>query len=578
MPAIVPWLLAVVVALPPLLGLYDLLARWAVDVPAWEEWRLAGWILDLLDGRYGIADLWEQHNEHRPLVSRAILLALALASGWNVYWELAANVVVQGVAYLVFAAVGFSGVARPARLAMLPAIAASAWLLFSPVQWENWMWGWQLAIFAMVCACAFVALGVARWRGGWGGLAATWLAAIAGALSFATGLALVVLLPIAIAVHPAAGDRRRPAALLSVLVAAAFVAAYVTGLHLHPPTSHRPPPIDPRAEWYLVGYYVLVYLGAPLGVSVEPAWRWGLAGLVLLIVGWCALPRGERRSAVVVAWALVALVAVGAGLLTATGRGGYGIQSALISRYTSIGTLLWIAVVFLWNHVLALRLRAPLVPRTAVALSALAALVLGVGLASYRDVARAGRERLVAHHLTLVERRECALGLARAPASCTELLFRYEDVVRAALPAGARGYGLVRAVAAPPIAQWQRTAAPREPGGLEVVDPAAPGFVRVRGWAWNPFRRAPAREILLTVDGVVVQRVPVGLPRYDVWMQRQHLPLEVGFETRLARFRFPPGEHVVTVWLPHHGDTRVVRLPGEGRFTTEADVPAGAVR
>ncbi len=563
--------LVVAVGAPPIAALGALLARWSVDVPAWEEWLVGPMLTDLLDGRLAIADLWRPHNEHRPLVSRVGLLAIARVSGWNVYWQLAANVVVQIVSYLVFALVAVGAARDRARLAMLPSIAACGWLLFSPVQWENWMWGWQLAIFAMVCACALLALGLARWRGGWLGFAGMWLAAVAGALSFATGLALVVLLPLAIAVHPAAGPRRRRALMASTAVAIALVVlvAYGAGLELTSP--RRPPPVNPLDDWFLVGFYLLVNLGAPLGLPhLEPSMRWGVAGLVLLAAGWLALPRAERRSGVVVAWMLIAMVAIASGLMTATGRGGYGIFGALISRYTSIALLLWVALVFLWNHVLQLRLRTAVASRTTVALAALAAGVCGVGLVSYREAARDGTAHLVAHHLTLVERRECALGLARAPASCVELLFRATDVVRAALPLGARGYGLAREVATPPITDWRAAPAPREPGRLDVVDAqAADGFVRVLGWAWNPFRRESAAEVLLAVDGRVVQRVPVGQPRPDVQVQRPHVPLDVGFETRLARFRFPPGEHEVTAWLEHHGGTRVVRLPGEGRFVAD---------
>lgn len=565
-------LLVVAVGLPPFVALAVLLLRWGVDVPGWEEWRVGSLLLALLDGRLAPADLWATHNEHRPVVSRVLLLALARASGWDVGWALAANVVVQGVTYLLLAAVALGAVRGRARLAMLPAIAASAWLLCSPVQWENWMWGWQLAVFALLCACASTALAVARWRGGWLGFGAMWLAAVAAALSFASGLALVVALPLAIALHPAAGSPRRRAlrTLLSVAIAVGFVAVYATGLEITSP--RRPPPVDPHAEWFLVGYYLLVYLGAPLGADVVSATRWGAAGLGLLAAGWLALPRGERRSGGALACLLLAGVAIGSALLTATARGGYGIFGALISRYTSIATLLWIAVLFLWSHALQLRLRAPRLAPTSVALAVVALVVLGLGAVSQRAAARIGTARLVEHHLALVECRECALGLSRAPASCTARLFRMPEIVRDAVPLGARGYGLVRDVPAPPIGRWRATAAPRAPGRLEVVDDAAaPGFVRIRGWAWHPFRREAVSEVLIAVDGRVVQRVPVGLPRPDVRATKRRLPLDVGFETRLARFRFPPGEHTVTAWLPYHGGTRVVRLPGDGRFVTEAD-------
>lgn len=80
--------LALTIAPPVIQFLY--IRCFSVDVPWWDEWAF----VDLLQswsrqdmGRV-IALLWAQHNEHRPLFPRLIMLVLAQLTGWNIRTEM----------------------------------------------------------------------------------------------------------------------------------------------------------------------------------------------------------------------------------------------------------------------------------------------------------------------------------------------------------------------------------------------------------------------------------------------------------------------------------------------------------
>src|SRR4030095_7978330 len=97
--------------------------------------------------------LWAQHNEHRPLFPITVLLGLARLTRWNTKWEIVLTVAVGAAifamhcTYLRSAWRTHGGV--PVWLAPVFSV-----LLFSPLQWENWLWGWQITV--LLCALAMV--------------------------------------------------------------------------------------------------------------------------------------------------------------------------------------------------------------------------------------------------------------------------------------------------------------------------------------------------------------------------------------------------------------------------------------
>jgi hypothetical protein len=132
-------------------------ARYGVDVPVWDQWQFAGLVADAAEGRVDAGAFLAQHNEHRLVVPRLAMLALATASGWDVRWELAANLVVAGLTLLLLVVLLRDTVGRRMPVAVPVLVLVASCITFSPSQWENWMWGWQLQIYL----AAFVAVTIA---------------------------------------------------------------------------------------------------------------------------------------------------------------------------------------------------------------------------------------------------------------------------------------------------------------------------------------------------------------------------------------------------------------------------------
>src|SRR5208282_4675420 len=77
-------------ALLPLAFLIWMVSRYAVSVPFGDQWELVPLLEKTYHETLTFHDLWAQHNEHRILFPKIIMLGLAHLTGWNIYYELVA--------------------------------------------------------------------------------------------------------------------------------------------------------------------------------------------------------------------------------------------------------------------------------------------------------------------------------------------------------------------------------------------------------------------------------------------------------------------------------------------------------
>ncbi|MEG5039559.1 MULTISPECIES: hypothetical protein [unclassified Microcoleus] len=131
----------------PLLLLIGFVANFSVNVPVDDEWRLASLFEKIAAGNVTFNDFWALHSNHRILFPKIIIAVLAFACRWNINYQLCLSI---GLAAITFIAMY--------KLSSMPVknIADDLWhlaniltciLLFSLVQHENWLWGFQLAWF-----------------------------------------------------------------------------------------------------------------------------------------------------------------------------------------------------------------------------------------------------------------------------------------------------------------------------------------------------------------------------------------------------------------------------------------------
>ncbi|MBI1874845.1 MAG: hypothetical protein HYS05_13305 [Acidobacteria bacterium] len=328
---------ALLILAPLVLALFSI-GRYAVNVPALDEWHLAEDLHAIYEGHEGPSDLWRQHNEHRMLFPRVALLTLAWMSGWNTVVEMYVSV---GLLICILAV--WWRLYRAVRRAGLWTFVPIAWLILSPGQWENVLTGWQLQFCLGVAAMvwAMFLLG----RGTMAGFGAAALCAIVASYSFNNGLVAWPAGLIALGLMRAPQGRVVRWAIFGVLATAIYYVGYV-------PAPNHPSPLEAFAHPFETLSFVLMNLGAPLaGGSLTLAAAVGVFVLALLVASLVRVwpHRGALLPLSGTTASLCGLLSVslGSSLAIAIGRVGFHQPTwAISSRYVTI-TALGIAALYL---------------------------------------------------------------------------------------------------------------------------------------------------------------------------------------------------------------------------------------
>ena len=493
-----------VALLPPLCTSWHVL-RNAVNVPFWDHWALASLMVTQAQERLDWSELAAPHNGHRILLPRLAFLGLSALSSWDVRWEQAASLAFAAASLALLALL----VRRTVRVHEGPLVLAASVLTFSLIAWENWSWGFQLQVamvgfFAVLTAwLASVARGRAR------DVLAMLLAASGGAFSFAAGLVLYPLVLGAVLLVPAALPSRRRAlqALLVAVVMVAVGGAYVSG---------SPPATISDAAGLQLGRYALAFLGGTMG-SVGVAWGQLLGLLVVAAWAACSLLLWKRAPALrgrALPWIMLGGFALGSALLTALARSGMGLEQALVPRYVTLSTPLWIATLALGALLLGASSASP-GRRSCLAVWAITLVAIGAQIArgSVQGVrcleAHASNLRYAAALLTLP---------AGPPPGSLEFLL--DDArVRERLPA-LRAQGLsvyARPRPLPALEDFERVTPAPSAGALEVVavHPEHGPCVKLAGWAVDPDTGRAPEHVLIAVHGAVLAQVAPERPEGD---------------------------------------------------------------
>ena len=123
----------------PLIFLVWLLHRYAVDVPAWDDWEMAPMIARAHTGQPFLRDLFQQQQEARTVVPKLLVVFLAAFGHWHLTYEMALSV--------IFSSATIVGIYLLLRQSMLgPRVTAIGLLLvallaFAPTYYEVWLTG-----------------------------------------------------------------------------------------------------------------------------------------------------------------------------------------------------------------------------------------------------------------------------------------------------------------------------------------------------------------------------------------------------------------------------------------------------
>lgn len=370
-PARLKQVLLILAAFSPALVMAWHVSQNAVNTPVWDDWERGPLIEKFREGSLTFRDLYAPHIDHRIFFPRLIILACNELSGGDMRWEIAA-------AYLMVVAAAW-GVWRLARSTVFEGrtlwgvVFVTNLILFSPIPWDNWLWGVQIA-FMMPMAFTVWALVVCRqrWRW-WVRLLVAAVLAVIGTHSFGHGFAVwPAVFGVALLAREFTATRRQR---VLFLVGWALIAGTVIGCYTlldfhnssHETHSYEQPPGAPPPSvvnrGQMVTYpmkaltFMAILAGNPFARMhlVDPLDLAPLIGCAVMaafvffgVRGLLALRREPERWDRALPWlalggaALVGMAAVTVGRLNLAGY-----TRAASIRYVSISQYLSVAVLML---------------------------------------------------------------------------------------------------------------------------------------------------------------------------------------------------------------------------------------
>jgi hypothetical protein len=141
----------------PVLLLIGFVAKFSVNVPVDDEWRLASLFEKIAQGNVTFNDFWALHSNHRIVFPKIIIAVLAFASRWNINYQLCLSIGLAAITFIAMYKLSSMQVKKVADDLWHLANILTCILLCSLVQHENWLWGFQLAWF-LVNFCFIAAI------------------------------------------------------------------------------------------------------------------------------------------------------------------------------------------------------------------------------------------------------------------------------------------------------------------------------------------------------------------------------------------------------------------------------------
>lgn len=324
---------------PILLYLYYVI-KFGVDLPRWDEWNIA----EIFKAYYSKGDwvsmIFAQHNEHRIVFPRIVLLILAQLTGWNVKAEMVASWAIHVINFVLI-----WGILKQTRINQRWILIPIAWLMFNVGQWENMLWGWcfhwYLMIFGFICALYFL---VRISQSGWNILPAI-ISGIVASFSFNNGLLIWPLGLVQLLSAKITKDKKLKLTLLWVIIGVFTFAIYYM--------DYTKPYYHPSLTLFL--YNPLQFLVCMLGnfgfglggEKLLPSILAGLFILSIFIISFFLIKRVNKLIDLM-PWFILGLFSIISVVAISIGRFGFGPGESVVSRYITIASFLIIANIVLY--------------------------------------------------------------------------------------------------------------------------------------------------------------------------------------------------------------------------------------
>jgi hypothetical protein len=314
-----------------------------VPLPYWDEWFSPGTLLlSYAKGTLSFSDFFYQHNESRKAFPYLLYITLAKIHGWDVRDGMVITLLeVAALCGLLLCL--FLRTIGATAITALVIFAATTFLAFSPVQYENFLSGIQFETFFPGLAVVVAALvNLSRLRFGTKTIVNV-IVALTATYTYANGMLLRVLgVP-----FPRAQESISKRALFKWYLLFALVGIGSVTIYF---VNYKRPPSHPHFHFGVIEtvHYIILWVGGYFqSARVSP---FAVGSVVLLL--WIAAVVNAfilvRRGAPwrhFYPWLLIGLYALTSSVITAMGRVGFGLEQALSSRYATFSLFIYLALV-----------------------------------------------------------------------------------------------------------------------------------------------------------------------------------------------------------------------------------------
>jgi hypothetical protein len=566
--------LAILGFLPAFFMAFSIL-KYSVNFPFSDQWPLAVMFEKIYANTFTISDLFAQFHESRKFFPRLIFIGLARLTNWDVRYEMLFIFFLTCLISINIYWLSKITLKISCKQLILLFIIANL-LIFSPAQYENWLWGIQIVVYLpILCLTSCILISHSKLSANIK-LILTILLTTVATYSYANGmlnwlLVLPVLLVGITKPGQALTDQFHPAQYKKFILIwlIAFLFNIIFYFYQYTKPDDHPSFISGITQPINSLHYFLVFTGSSLafgnlivativGFIVTVAWLFIVFKLTRIILKKVSQPAISQ----VIGWLVIGLYGIISGLVTSLGRVGFGVSQALAPRYTAFSIYIIISLIYLVaiylskvNYEASLARKKYFNKQTIIGY-----FLLGIFCILQIQTYIFAMNRMADRRDILLQSKACLLMVNVVPKnSCLVTKRELEPFKNTANILDQMGYLQPGLVNTREIADIAENLQPNLMYGafdqLEKID--AQNY-RVTGWAILPHRQETADGIILTYEGVaendegegmIFQLINQRIPRQEIAEKFGETAYNrAGWQHSFDRSQLPPGQWKINAW------------------------------
>lgn len=566
--------LAVLLAIIPAVLLGILIVKYSINVPYWDQWYVSSMFEKIDANSLTFQDLISQHNESRKLFPRLLFMGLAYLTGWDVRYEMLVIFILACLVSVNLYRLSLITV-KGSRLKLILLACLSNMLIFSPIQWENWLWGIQVVVFspiACLTTCIVVAYSNLNLRIKI--LIGIILSTIS-TFSYANGLLCwVLVLPVIALAKPKVCQDLVKKNWLIIAWILGFISNAVLYFYNYKKPSYHPSITAGVGHPLKVLNYFLAFLGAPLAHNnLTVATIVGtllIATFIFLVLYLLKFRNQNNLLHRTIGWLIIAGYTIISAAITSGGRVGIGVEQALSSRYATFAVYLAIALIYLSAIIIEDAENRNILSGRNLTLNRILSSVLTILIFLHVITASYAIEQMHDAQETRSKGKACLLliNIAKNDGCIIRLWGDVNDTKVKANILNKMGFLKPGLVTSEKIEKIKENPLGLNNGWLDTISIDADRYT-VGGWAILANKGRPADGVVLTYDkkgeAIAFAVVTPEISRKDVVkVTGKNEYVKSGWQTLISRQQLPQEAKVIKAWALDADTGKVVELKGTG--------------